>query len=51
MGGVTARRAAEGKEGRAEPLYLMEASLAYLTRKMAEARSNAAAERIRSHTS
>ena len=45
-----AKRATEGREGTAEPPYLMEASLAHLTRKATEARSSATAEWIRSHT-
>ena len=42
------KRATEGREGRAEPEYLGEASLSYLTRKSTEARSRATRERIRS---
>ena len=47
----TAKRAAEDREERAPLTYLGEASLAYLTRKTTEARSVAAAEWIRNHTS
>ena len=45
-----AKRAAEGREERAPPPYLMKASLAHLTRKTAEARSAATAEWVRSHS-
>ena len=45
-----AKRAAEGKEERVAPQYLMEASLAHLTRKTTEARSAATAEWIRNHS-
>ena len=45
-----AKRAAEGREKRASPSYLSEASLAHLTRKTTEARSAATAERIRNHS-
>ena len=41
---VTARESAEGKRERAEPTYLMEASLSHLTRKTTEARWSATAE-------
>ena len=42
-----AKRAAEEREGRANPLYLREASLSHLTRVTTEARSTATAEWIR----
>ena len=45
-----ARRAAEEREGRAEPGYLSEASLSYLTRVTTENRSNATAEWIRTRS-
>ena len=45
-----AKRAAEEKEGRAEPSYLVKESLAHLFRKTMEVRSSATAEWIRSHT-
>ena len=45
-----AKRAAEGLEGRAEHAYLLEASLAYLTRTVTETRSKATAEWIRNHS-
>ena len=44
---ATAKAAAEGEEGRAEPAYLREASLSYLTRKTAEARPEATSEWMR----
>ena len=44
-----AKRAAEGREDRAEPDYLGGASLSHLTRKTTEARSSATREWIRSH--
>ena len=46
----TARRAAEGNEGRAEPSYLLEASLAHLSRKTTETRANATEEWIRGNS-
>ena len=45
-----AKKVAEGKEGRTEQSYLMEANLTHLTRKMTEARSNATMDWIRNHT-
>ena len=44
-----AKRAVEGEEGRSDPEYLGEASLSHLTRKAAEARSEATGEWIRNH--
>ena len=44
-----AKRAAEGKEGRASSGYLLEASLSHLTRVTTETRANATAEWIRTH--
>ena len=45
----TARRAAEGKEGKAGHEYLREASLSHLTRVTTETRAKATAEWIRTH--
>ena len=45
-----AKRAAEGGEERAQPPYLLEASLAHLTRKTTETRSTATARWVRDHT-
>ena len=45
-----AMRAAEGGEDRAEPAFILEASLAHLTRKVTEARSNATNRWIRDHS-
>ena len=47
----TAKRAAEGGEERAQLSYLLEASLAHLTRKTTEIRSRAIAEWIRDRSS
>ena len=41
---ATAKRAAEGREERAEPEHLREASLSHLTRKTTEARAEATAQ-------
>lgn len=46
---ATAKKAAEGKEGWAEPDYLQEASLSHLTRKTSEARSKTTQDWIRDH--
>ena len=45
-----AKRAAEEREGRADPLYLREASLSHLTRATTEARSTATSEWIRTRS-
>ena len=45
-----AKRAAEEREERADPLYLREASLSHLSRATTEARSTAVAEWIRTHS-
>ena len=44
-----AKRAAEGREGRADPAYLREASLSHLTRISTEKRATDTGQWIRSH--